>query len=124
MKNMKLNPKNIKPTPLLIQLIISLAYPAFKGFTADGKGLLVFTDVLTIVASLLLIVGIFYSLVLHGDFDVAAFALKRGVKKDMKQDYRAFRENRVKEREEAFNYPLFLGLAYFAVALILAYAVL
>ncbi len=121
---MKLNPKNIKLTPLLTLLIITLAYPAAKGFTAEARGLLVFTDVLTIVASLLLIAGVVYSLVLHGDFDIATFALNRGMRKDMKQDFRAFKEDKDEEREEAFNYPLFLGLAYYAVALIIAYGFL
>ena len=79
---------------------------------------------LTIIAAVLLIAGIVYSLVLHGDFDISGFVLKRGLERKEKQSFTAYMEDRKQEREDAFNYPLFLSALYFAAVLILAYVFL
>ena len=63
--------KNLKIKTLLVHLIVTLAYPAAKAITSEDHGLLVFCDVLTIVAGVLLIAGVVYGLAIHGDFDVA-----------------------------------------------------
>ena len=116
--------KNIKPSILLVQMLLTLAYPAIKAFTAENNRLQVFTDVLTIIALLLLFFGVFYSLYLHGDFDLGGYFILRQVRKESKKDYQAYKEDKKEEREAAFNYPLFLGLVYFAVSAIIAYGVL
>ena len=111
--------KNLKPQILLIHVLISLAYPAAKALTSEGNQLLIFCDVLTIIAGILLIAGVFYSLVLHGDFDNAGFAVRRGVR-SFQQTYETYRKNQQQKREEAFNYPLFLGLVYIALSAFIA----
>ena len=115
--------RNIRPGPLLSQLIITMIYPVAKAAASESKRLLIFTDSLTIIAAALLIAGIVYSLVLHGDYDIAAFILRRSQKNE-KQSFDAYLEDRKREREDAFNYPLFLAMLYFIIALILAYTVL
>ncbi len=118
------NFKAIKPGVLLVHMLITLAYPAFKAFTAESSPLLVFTDTLTIIALLLIILGVFYRLYLIGDFDATRFFIKRAVESDLKKDLPTYLADKKQEREAAFNYPLFLGIVYFAATLILAYGVL
>ena len=121
---MRMRLKNIKARILIIHLIVTLSYPMVKAFISEKK-LLVFCDTLTIVAGILVLMGVFYSLALHGDFDIAAFSLKRGVsRQDQPITYETYRKNQQQKREAAFNYPLFLGLAYLAVSALLAYTLL
>ena len=117
--------RNIQPRLLGIHLLITLAYPVARALISERTKLLILTDSLTITAGVLIIAGIVYSLYLHGDFDISAFLLRRGMarKKEQPQPYEAFRQDRKQKREEAFNYPLFLGILYLAVSLILAYRV-
>lgn len=116
--------KNIRWKTLLIYVIISLAYPVARAVTASYNRLQIFSDILTIFAMVLLILGILYALVLKGDFDVTGFVFKRGAKKDMTQSFEDYKKNKDEEREAAFNYPLFLGVLYFAVSVIIAYGFL
>ena len=116
--------KNINLRVLISHLIVTLAYPAVKAYTTEGRKLLVFTDAITIIAYILLIGGIIYSLYLHGDFDISSFLLKRGVKKEDKQSYEAYMADRKEKREEAFNYPLFLGIVYILFAIVTSYCFL
>ncbi len=117
--------RSIQPRLLGIHLLITLAYPVARTLISERTKLLILTDSLTITAGVLIIAGIVYSLYLHGDFDISAFLLRRGTarKKEQPQPYEAFRQDRKQKREEAFNYPLSLGILYLAVSLILAYRV-
>ena len=116
--------KNLKIKTLLVHLIVTLAYPAAKAITSEDHGLLVFCDVLTIVAGILLIAGVVYGLALHGDFDIAGYAFRRGFRSGQKQTYDAYRKNMQEKREDAFNYPLFVGLLYIALSAFIAYVLL
>ena len=117
--------RNIRPGTLAANVLVTLAYPLFKGLTAERNGLLVFTDALTIIALALIVGGIVYALILRGDFDVSGFAVARGFQRSgFGKGFRAYMEDRKEEREAAFNYPLFLGLVYLAAAIVLAYGVL
>ena len=69
--------KNLKIKTLLVHLIVTLAYPAAKAITSEDHGLLVFCDVLTIVAGVLLIAGVVYGLAIHGDFDIAGYTFTK-----------------------------------------------
>ncbi len=127
--------KNIRLRLLIPHLVITLAYPAVKACLSPVKRLLIFTDTLTIVALLLVIGGIVYAMALHGDFDISSYYLQRsgkalskrlfgrGSPEDMKPLDVFLRDARDK-REEAFNYPLFLGIVYLIAAAILAYGFL
>ena len=126
--------KNIRPSMLISHLIITLVYPLAAALRAEQNRLLVFTDAMTIVSLLLVIVGIIYSLVLHGDFDVSnyylqhsgrsiarRFAVRRGAQMQQEEDIAKFISDAREKREGAFNYPLFLGIVYLLAAVVIAY---
>lgn len=129
--------KNIRPSLLLVHMIITLGYPAAKAFTAAGNRLLIFTDAMTVIGLILVILGVVYSMVLHGDFDLSSFFLQRGVKSltsrlfsgraaeaEPKKDITEFMQDAREAREESFNYPLFLGIVYLLAAAVIAYGFL
>lgn len=129
-----LNPKRIKPGPLITHLIVTLAYPAVRVSTATDNRLMVFMNILTIIGLFLLIIGIIYSMNLHGDFDLSRYYLQRGLRsfrlfapppseemKQQKQNPAEFLDDCRKKREGAFNYPLFLGILYVLVSVVVVY---
>ncbi len=116
--------KRAKLRVLLSHLIITLSYPAARALTAPDHRLLRFTDAITITALVLLIGGLIYSMILHGDFDISTFVFRRGAQKEMKQDFRTYKSEQEEKRAEAFNYPLILGLFYLVLAAILAWGFL
>lgn len=108
-------------------MIITLGYPAAKAYVTGFNRLQVFTDAMTIIGMVLLIGGVVYSLVLHGDYDISGFILRRGIKRssvDEELDYAKYKEEQRAKREEAFNYPLFLGILYLAASAVIAYGFL
>ena len=114
----------IKIRVLIIHLIITLAYPAAKAFISEYNRLMIFSDALTIIALILTALGIGYTFVLHGDFDRAGFYFLRGIRNTRVQTYRDYSEEAEEKREDAFNYPLFLGIVYLLVSVFIAYVVL
>ena len=112
--------KNLRFHPLLVHLIVTLIYPLFRALTAEKAQILVFTDALTIVGLVMIIGGIIYALYLHGDFDISSYLFRRGIQKEPKQPFRAFLFDVYEKREEAFNYPLFIGLLYVIVSALIA----
>lgn len=105
-------------------MLVTLLYPVFRAFIAENDRLLVFTDAITVIGLVMVACGILYALVLRGDFDISAFLLKRGIQKEPKQTFRAYLYEVYEKREEAFNYPLFLGLLYLAAAFALSYCII
>jgi hypothetical protein len=128
--------KKIKPGRLITHVIVTLAYPAIKAFTAAGNGLRIFADAMTIVGLLLLAVGVVYSMNLHGDFDISRYYLRRGVRsfrffaprqsEELKPEQNAaeFLQEAREKRQNAFNYPLFLGIVYLLLSLLIVYVFL
>ena len=128
--------KNIKPKPLIAHLIVTLAYPAVKAFTAADHKLLAFTNAMTIVGLILLVVGVIYSMNLHGDFDISRYYLQRGMRSfrfyaprqketpDAEQNPAEFLQDLREKRADAFNYPLFLGILYVLASVIVIYGFL
>ena len=117
--------KNIKLRLLLSHIIITLTYPVLKALISEHNQLLIFTDAITIIAVILLLGGVVYGMVLHGDFDISGFYLKRGVSKDGESNsFRDYLADILERREESFNYPLFLGFIYLASAALIAYCFL
>ena len=128
--------KNIRLRLLIIHIIITLAYPTVKAFTAHGSRLLIFTDAMTIVALILVVVGLLYSLVLHGDFDISSYFVQWGVKSvrrflsrqsrdsEDKPDIGEFMRDAQEKREESFNYTLFLGIIYLLASIVIAHGIL
>ena len=128
--------KNIRPGVLIVHVIVTLAYPAVKAFRAANNRLLLFTDAMTIIGALLLIGGILYGMVLHGDFDISSYYLQRGVRsvwgffarrgeeKEQQKPLDLFLSEAKEKREESFNYPLFLGIVYLLAAALIAFVFL
>jgi hypothetical protein len=117
--------KNIRLRPLLSHILVTLAYPAAKAVTAANNRLQVFTDAVTIIALILIIGGVIYSMVLHGDYDLSGYVFNRGIGKEQKKkDYGTYKKDRKQRREEAFNYPLFLGFVYLLASVCVAYLIL
>ncbi len=117
--------KKIRPTTLISHLIVTLAYPAVRAFTAQNNRLLLFTNALTIIAAVLIAAGLVYNLYLKGDFDRTSFVFQRSINKDlMQKPYEDYEKDAKANREDAFNYPLCLGIVYLIVSAILAYGVL
>jgi len=114
--------KNIKIKVLIPHLIITLAYPAVRAAKAEGNGLLLFTNALTIIGLILIVLGIFYSFILHGDLDRARYTLSRGLSNGIVKPYDVYKSDVEKDREDAFNYPLWLGILYLIVSAVLAYS--
>ena len=119
--------RNIKLRPLLIHMIITLAYPAARAYVVGGD-LLLFTDAMTIIALVMVIGGIAYSTYLHGDYDISGFVFRRGRKQQTQsehpQSFQDYMADKKEKREASFNYPLFLGIAYILVALLISYVFL
>ena len=109
----------------MTHVIITLGYPAARAFVAERNKLQLFTDAMTITGMVLIIGGLIYSFVLHGDFDIGGFVMKRGFRRvdDMANfgKYKAKQEN---ARKKSFNYPLFLGILYLLVSAVIAYGFL
>lgn len=121
MKKLKKRFQNLKPQTLFTHVIVTLLYPLARAITASSQRLLIFSDCLTIIAAVLLIAGIVYSFYLHGDFDISSFVMRRAQSNAPKQTFEAYKANQKERREASFNYPLFLGIVYIAVSLIIAY---
>ena len=116
--------KNIKIKWLIVHLIITLAYPAARGITAPRNGLQMFTDAMTVIGALLIVLGVFYTFYLKGDFDRSAYIFKRGFERGIVKPYEAYVQDNQEKREESFNYPLFLGVIYIAASVVIAYGFL
>ena len=116
--------KNIRLQPLLSHLIVTLAYPAVRAAAAQQNRLQVFTDAVTIISLILLVGGVIYSMVLHGDYDITGYVFNRGYGKEKKKDFDAYKADQKERRAEAFNYPLFLGIVYLIASAAVAYLVL
>ena len=116
--------KNIKLKWIIVHLIITLAYPAAKAVRAQGDKLRLFTDAMTIIGALLIVIGIFYSFSLHGDFDRISYVFQRGISKNVVKPYEDMQKENEEKRENSFNYPLFLGILYIIASAIIVYAIL
>ena len=55
-----------------------------------------------------------------GDIDISGLAFLRGLRGGGK-NYDAYRADRTEEREDAFNYPLFLGILYLLAGAVIAW---
>ena len=113
--------KNIKLWVIVAHLIVTLAYPAIKASISEYNRLMIFNDALTIVGLILIVIGLFYSFALHGDFDRVKYVFLRGMNRESSR-YENYNRNSEQKREDSFNYPLFLGIIYVVVSIIVAYA--
>lgn len=104
---------------LLLCLLVSSLYPFYRYVSSAQDKLMDFINALTIVGLVLLILGVFNSLLLHGDFDITEYVTKRTLFRKSMKPYKAFKQDKKEEREGRINYPLLSGIILLAVAAVL-----
>lgn len=98
----------------LYYLLPALIYPVYAWISAEQKlKLLKFIDALTIMGFVFLIIGILYSLLRHGDFDITEYVARRSVRKGDFKSYKAFKEDKKESRKDSFNYPFCVCILLF-----------
>ncbi len=100
---------------LVYYLLPALIYPVYVWITAENK-LLKFIDALTIMGFVFLIIGVIYSLVRHGDFDITEYVAKRSLRKGDVKPYDAFKADKKESRKDRFNYPFCVCILLFLSA--------
>lgn len=115
--------KGFKLKYFILTILLAITYPIIKAFISNNK-ILVFSDTCFIIGLLLLLPGIFSWLSLHGDFDLTSYIAARSIlrkKADSFEEYGSYEkyvESKNKQREERFNYPLFVGIIMLIISII------
>ena len=112
-----MNFKNFKWQNFLIVSLYVITYPALKAFTSEGNRLLVFLDVMTIVSTVMVLIGVLNHLYLKGDFDATHYVFVRKMS-GKEIDYDKYIQEKREQKKDRFNYPLFTGLFYLVLAYI------
>ena len=101
-------------------LLPALIYPLYAWISSEPKlKLLKLTDALTVMAFVFLVIGVIYSLIRHGDFDITEYVAKRSLRKGDITPYNAFKEDKKESRKDSFNYPFCVCVLLFLAAGIL-----
>ena len=104
----------------LYYLFPALIYPVYAWITSDQNlKLLKFIDALTVMGLVFLIIGIIWSLIRHGDFDIAEYVARRSLRKGDIKPFEAFKEDKTENRKDRFNYPFCVCVMLFLAAGIL-----
>ena len=104
--------KKINLPSLLGYVGTAMIYPVFALITSDGK-LIKFIDATTIVGFVFLALGVIFSLLRHGDFDITEYVTRRSASSMRHQPFQKFsdfREEKAEKRKESANYPLLTGI--------------
>ena len=116
--------KSFRLRQFLYYLFPALLYPVYAWIAAEeSQKLLKFIDALTIMGLVFLIIGVLFSLVRHGDFDIMEYVAKRSLRKGDIKPFKAFKEDKKENRKDSFNYPFCVCLLLFLTAGILAFFV-
>ena len=81
----------------LLYLLAALIYPVYAYISAEQK-MLKFIDALTITGLVFLLIGVIYTFIRHGDFDISEYVTRRSIRKGNFKPFSAFRKDIV-------NYP-------------------
>ena len=107
--------RNFHFKQFLLYLIPAILYPVYAYVSSEQK-LLKCMDALTIMGLVFLILGVIFSLMRHGDFDIAEYVTRRTVQKGDIKPYAAFKEDKQEKRKDSFNYPFFTGIVLLLAA--------
>ena len=107
--------KNIKLSSVVTISILMLSFPLYKALSSEGNKLLIFLDALTITSMVMILLGVLYYNYLKGDFDESRYVMFRQ-RSGKEVDFDKYIKDKQTEKEDSFNYPLFLGIVYFIVA--------
>ena len=110
--------RSVKIQRLAASLITALFYPLYAYFSS-GRSLLKLMDAMTITGLVFIVLGIIYSMVRRGDFDITEYMTRRSVRKGNVKPFKAFKEDKKEERKDSLNYPFWTGLALLAVSALL-----
>jgi len=108
---------------LLTSVICAFAYPVYAYVSSDSTPLLDFLDALTITGLVFLIIGIILSMVLHGDFDISEYLVRRTIEKEHMKPFEAFKQDKQDARRSRINEPFLTGVIALAVSAVLAFFV-
>ncbi len=97
----------------------ALLYPVYAYLSSENK-MLKFIDALTVTGLVFVILGVVYSMIRRGDFDIAEYVTKRSLNKGDVKPFKAFKEDKKEERKDSMNYPFFTGLLLLLAAAVLA----
>ena len=95
--------------PFLTCLCGALIYPLIVLVTSEKK-LLKFIDALTVTGLILLLLGVVYSLVRHGDFDIMEYVSKRSFRRNEMKSFDTFKADKKEERKNSMNYPFLVSV--------------
>lgn len=87
----------------------ALLYPAYA-YLSSGNMMIKLIDAMTVTGLVFVILGIVYSMIRHGDFDIAEYVTRRTLNKGNVKPFKAFKEDKKEERKDSMNYPFFTGL--------------
>jgi len=112
-----MNIKKIKPKNLILNSFICFLYPLIKLLIKNS--LVAFSDSCFILGLILTLFGVFNSLILHGDFDIASYIAAKTIGKN-KQEYQSFKLEAQEKRKDSVNYPLIIGILMLLISYISA----
>ena len=101
--------RSFKLRQFLIYAAAALLYPAYA-YLSSGNMMIKLIDALTVTGLVFVILGIVYSMIRHGDFDIAEYVTRRTLNKGDVKPFKAFKEDKKEERKDSMNYPFFTGL--------------
>ena len=110
--------RSFRLRPFLSWLLPALLYPVYVWVTAENK-LLKFIDALTVTGFVFLVIGIIFSLIRHGDFDITEYVARRSLRKGDIKPFEAFKDDKKESRKDRFNYPFCVCVLLFLAAGIL-----
>ena len=96
----------------------ALIYPAYA-YLSSGHMMVKLIDALTVTGLVFLILGVVYSMIRHGDFDIAEYVSRRSLHKGDIKPFKAFKEDKKEERKDSMNYPFFTSLLLLLAAAVL-----
>lgn len=98
-------------------MLPALAYPVYVWIaTEESLKLLKLIDALTVMGLVFLIIGVIFSLVRHGDFDIMEYVAKRSLRKGDIKPFKAFQEDKKENRKDSCNYPFCVCVLLFLAA--------
>ncbi len=111
--------KGFRLRRFLVFLLPAVIYPVYA-YVSSENNLLKFIDAMTIVGIMFLVIGIVYSLILHGDFDIVEYLAKRSIRKGDVKPFAAFKADKKEERKDSVNYPFLVCVLFLLVSGLLA----
>lgn len=109
--------KNLNFKTLIITLIIFLIYPILKAIFSNNH-LVALSDSMLIIGLISIIIGIFNSAVLHGDYDISSYLAHRKKFKNDNIDFKTYANEQKEKRKDSFNYPLLIGIIFLIISVI------